>query len=157
MFEKAISGPTRKDLETLTKSGILIPFYLAGGSAAALYLGHRMSFDLDFFSRKTFDNKALISRLKSLGRLSVEKESPDTLWCTFNSTKLSFFAYDYPHINKAAKHKELNLASISDIACMKISALSQRGTKRDFIDLYAICVKGIPLQDILPAFKKKYS
>ena len=70
-------------------------------------------------------------------------------------TKLSFFKYPYPLLFKPLPFKGVNIAHVFDIACMKIVAISERGTKRDFIDLYFIC-KTNPLDEMFELFRKKY-
>lgn len=132
-------------------------FYLAGGTALALYLGHRISGDLDFFSEINFDETILIQKLSRLGKLSLEKKSEQTITGVLDGVKVSFIGYNYPLL---AAFKNLNgakIADISDIACMKIDAIASRGTKRDFVDIYFIVKEGRSLQEILDLFKEKYA
>ncbi|MBM3257953.1 MAG: nucleotidyl transferase AbiEii/AbiGii toxin family protein [Candidatus Nealsonbacteria bacterium] len=156
MPQKVISGKTETSLEILKKADILKDFYLAGGTGLALQLNHRLSIDLDFFSLKEINIKNLIQKIKKLGRLSVEKESEGTLICRFNGTRLTFLKYEYPLLFNLKTIKGIKVASIQDIGCMKISAVSSRGTKKDFIDLYFICQKIVSFKKILELFKKKY-
>jgi len=143
-------------LEILKKAGLIAGFYLAGGTGAALHLGHRLSADSDFFSRKKFDNQRLLQNVKESGKFSIVKEAENTLTGVFNGTKITFLAYDYPLLFPLKKIGHINLADLRDIACMKISAISSRGSKKDFIDLYFICQQGISLKQALALFEKKY-
>lgn len=156
MPQEIISRKTKANLETLGKTGILKDFYLAGGTGLALQLKHRLSLDLDFFTQKKINTKDLIQKIKKLGRLSIEKEAEDTLVCTFNGTRITFLRYDYPLLSSAKKIKQILVADGRDIGCMKISAISSRGTKKDFIDLFFICKRIISLENLLRLFKKKY-
>ena len=155
MPQQIISEKTRANLEILTRTGILKDFYLAGGTGLALQLKHRLSLDLDFFTPKSIVVKDLIQKLKKIGRLAVEKEAEQTLVCTFKGTRLSFMRYEYPCLFGLKKINGVKVADSRDIGCMKIDAVSSRGTKRDFIDLYFILQK-ITLARTLNFYDKKY-
>ena len=129
---------------------ILIPYHaiLAGGTALALHIGHRLSIDLDFFTSLEFDSENLIKKLKKLElKLEVISESPGTFLATLNDIKCSLFLYPYPFLDKIKIYQNLKIAGILDIAAMKLIAIHQRGTKRDFVDLYFI-LKSIPFHHI---------
>lgn len=156
MPQEIISRKTKISLETLRKAGILKDFYLAGGTGLAFQFKHRLSLDLDFFTRKDINTKILIQKLKKLGKLAIEKEAEDTLICSFSGTRITFLKYDYPCLFSLKKFQGINVAASQDIGCMKIDAISSRGTKKDFIDLFFICQKIIPLRKLLKLFEKKY-
>lgn len=157
-MDQIVNKSTRDDLEILKKSGITKEFYLAGGTGLALLLKHRVSLDLDFFRRQPFDTKNLIERLKKIGSFSLDKREPGTVLGSFRSTRVSFFYYPYPLLKKPTNQEGIMIASVKDIACMKLDAISSRGTKRDFIDLYAILTNtGTRLGWLLRDFSKKYA
>jgi len=156
MSQKIISKKTKSNLEILKKAGLLDDFYLAGGTGLALQLKHRLSIDLDFFTSQKINIKALVQKIKKLGKLSVEKETSDSLICRFNGTKISFLRYEYPLLFRLIKIEGIKIADSRDIGCMKISAISSRGTKKDFIDLFILGQKTISLKQLLGLFKKKY-
>lgn len=157
MFKEVVSEQTRHNLELLTGEGRLQKFYLAGGTAAALQIGHRVSEDLDFFSEAEFSVEGLITALKVLGDLIIDKKLEDTLLGNLNGTKVSFFYYPYPLIGEFGNYLGVRLASLTDIACMKIDTIASRGLKRDFIDLYYISQKtGQRLAEWLELFQRKY-
>jgi len=156
MSQKIIPKKTKINLETLRKKGILKDFYLAGGTGLALQLKHRLSLDLDFFTQKDIDTKIFIQKLKKLGKLIIEKEAENTLICSFSGTRITFLKYDYPCLFSLKKFQGIKVADSRDIGCMKIDAISSRGTKKDFIDLFFICQKVIPLRKLLKLFEKKY-
>lgn len=156
MPEEIISKATRDDLEILKRAGLLRNYYLAGGTGLAMQLKHRLSIDLDFFSKKAIDTKSLIQRLQKLGDFTVDKEAENTLNCRLNGTRLMFLQYDYPLLFPLLGIKGIKLADARDIACMKVSAISSRGSKKDFIDLFFICKKIAPLEKLLALFEKKY-
>ncbi len=156
MPQEIISKKTKANLEILTKEAVFKNFFLAGGTGAALQLKHRVSLDLDFFTKKDIDTKALIQKIKTLGKFSIEKETQNTLIGVFNGTRVSFLKYDYPLLFDLKQIKEIKVADLRDIGCMKIDAISSRGMKRDFIDLIFICKEVISLKNLLSLFKRKY-
>lgn len=114
-------------------------FVLAGGTGLALQIGHGISEDLDFFAEQNFSTDELFKKIKGK-KLSpmVLQEEKGTLTVTADEVKISFLHYDYPFRGKMTDMEEVPIAGIIDIASMKIIAISQRGAKRDFVDLYAV-------------------
>lgn len=150
--------------ETLSKNtGIVLgkiahiaePFYLAGGTSLALQIGHRISVDLDFFTPNSFDVKLLIDNLNSIGNLIIEDESSTTFNGSLDGVKISFFKYEYPLLFKVVDFNGVKLADERDIAGMKIQAISDRGSKKDFVDLYVL-LKKYKIDEMLGFFHKKY-
>ena len=156
MPQEIISKKTKANLEILTKEDLLENFYLAGGTGVALQLKHRVSLDLDFFTEKDIDTKTLIQKIKTRGKFSIERETENTLIGIFNGIRVSFLKYDYPLLFDLKQIKGIKIADFRDIGCMKIDAVSSRGMKRDFVDLFFICREVISLKNLLSLFKKKY-
>lgn len=112
---------------------------LAGGTALALQLGHRISYDLDFFTQQDFRVDAAISAIRKTGLpFRVTSEGDGTLNAEVDGIKVSLLRFDHPFLETPLKLDGIPVASILDIAAMKVIAISQRGLKRDFIDLYFI-------------------
>ena len=156
MFDRVLPGNTQSRLALLGADLLLGSFYLAGGSATALHLGHRYSFDLDFFRQKDFDEKAIVPHLQKIGKVNVESQSEFTFVGKLEDIKISYFRYPYPLIRKTHPFKGIQIADLEDIACMKLDAISSRGLRRDFIDLYAIANNGLALERALQLFEEKY-
>lgn len=156
MFIEVLPEHLPDHLETLSKSGILASFYLAGGTGLALQLGHRRSVDLDFFTFKAFDPSEIAIKLTSIGHFIIESKSSGTLHGLFQNIKLSFFCYPYPLLKDFHPFSGVSIADAVDIGCMKIDAISSRGSRKDFIDLYVICREIAPLHEMLGFFEKKY-
>lgn len=154
MFGSTLPQSAQATLALLGKSGLVKDAYLAGGSALALYFGHRYSVDLDFFSQKAFDPRKMSSALSTLGRFKESMAIGVSIIGELNGTKLSYFQYTYPLIGKTSRYLGIGIASIEDIAVMKIVALMDRGTKRDFVDLYEIASHGMEFEKL---FKKPVS
>lgn len=156
MFEKAISEKTKKDLAILVESKLLDGFYLFGGTGLSLQLGHRLSFDLDFFSDEEHDYREIEIDLQKLGKFRREKVTKYGLVGEFNNTKLTLMYYQYPLLFKAQKYLGINIADVLDIACSKIDTISSRGSKKDFIDLFFVCHERKSLPELWELFQKKY-
>jgi len=123
-------------------------FILAGGTALALQLGHRLSVDLDFFTARPFSTEGIFSELRHLGLNPVVlEESAGSLTVTLNKAKVSMFHYPYPFTGKEKEIKGIPVAGIIDIASMKVIAISQRGARRDFVDLYFV-LQEIPFRKV---------
>lgn len=155
MFEETISEQTSKNLELLGRSKILNNAYLAGGTALALQIGHRLSYDLDFFTQKKFRAQVFLKKISQFKDYHHERVGWQTILGKLGDVKFSLFYYSYPLLEKPIKFKNINIAGLTDISAMKIAAISERGTKRDFVDLYFILQK-IKLNDVLDFYERKY-
>jgi len=132
-------------------------FYLAGGTALALQLGHRTSVDFDFYCPKHFDESALFKQIENIfgQKAKITVKQKDSLFCRINNVECSFFRYQYPLIKKPLKSQGPPLASMEDIAAMKLIAVSMRPVKRDYIDIYYLLNK-FNLEKMFSFVKKKY-
>jgi predicted nucleotidyltransferase component of viral defense system len=157
MFDSVLTNASRKNLNLLASSPFLHQFYLAGGTGCALHLGHRISEDLDFFSESGFSLIEIRRVLQNIGTLIVDYSDSQTLVGRFNATKVGFFQYPYPLVQGAGIYEGVQIASIEDIACMKVDTISSRGKKRDFVDLYFILKsRNIRLRQLFDFFELKY-
>lgn len=159
MVEKVLSKNARKALVRLGKSGILKSYYLAGGTALALQLGHRYSFDFDFFTKEEFDEEIVVQRLKDLlPNFKLERKDWRTILGFIGDVRFSLFFYKYPLLAKTRRFLNVEIVDIKDIAPMKIAAIADRGVKRDFIDLYFIfeIKKILTIDEALSLYDKKF-
>lgn len=155
MHAETISRKTKRVLEKIEDSGAAKDFYLAGGTALAIQLGHRESIDLDFFSKKVFSVSSMERKIGSLGKFVLNFKDKGTLDGVCDGVKISFFHYDYKMLYRPVKFGKIKLADKKDIACMKIDAISSRGSKKDFIDLYFL-LQEYGLSELISLFEKKY-
>jgi len=129
---------------------------LAGGTALALHIGHRVSVDLDFFTDADFRVESIISEIRKIGRsFRIISEGEGYLIAEVEGIKVSLFKYDYPFLEKPVMLEGVRIAQILDIASMKVIAISQRGTKRDFVDLYII-LQDTPFHKIAEHMVKRF-
>jgi hypothetical protein len=135
-------------------------FYLAGGTAIALHLGHRRSVDLDWFTAERLpDPLGLAQNLRELPvPFAAQQVAPGTLRGSARGVPLSLLEYRYRLLGSlCAWQQYARLASRKDLAAMKIAAVTQRGSKKDFVDIYALASQSFSLQQKLRWYQKKYA
>jgi hypothetical protein len=142
MFDGALSDSARDVLRGLDSELDVSGFYLAGGSGLALQLGHRVSEDLDFFTPRTFAPDVLSRYLETKGAYQETLVSPGTLYCRLNAVKLSFILYPVPLSWPVVTYHSSRVADWRDIMAEKFKTLSQRGSRKDFYDIYAAFAVG---------------
>lgn len=144
---KASAGPTQR-----------WQAYLAGGAALALHLGHRQSVDLDWFTPRTLRTDELAEDVRRLGTpVTIQQNTEGTFLGAVAGVKVSVFRYRFPLLNAPVSIDGCNVASIADLAAMKLLAVSQRAAKRDYVDVYAMLdSRRVTLPQMLEAFKAKY-
>lgn len=134
---------------------------MGGGTAVALHLGHRQSLDLDWFTGRAIDDPLTLAKdIQDRGvDLHVGSAPRRTLHGTVAGVRVSFLESRYPLLKSPIVWPELGCAvsALDDLAAMKLLAVSQRGTKKDFLDVYALCRHGWSLADMLDCYRKKYS
>lgn len=144
-------------LGILNEMQFIQKFYLAGGTALALQYGHRESVDFDFFTETPFSTEEILNQLNEKIKPKLEYQNKNTLGVLIEEVTCSFFLYKYPILSDFIDFSnQIKLTGIQDIAAMKIAAISGRGKKRDFIDLYFICKKHCSLKKIIKLYQKKY-
>lgn len=135
-------------------------FYLAGGTAIAIWLGHRESVDLDWFTGSGIADPLDLAQRFTAGGFAVDVSgvARGTLHGKADDVKLSFLEYRYPLLRPLVPWPEYGceLAALEDLACMKLSAISSRGAKKDFIDLYAIGTTHFTLAQMLEFYQRKF-
>jgi hypothetical protein len=136
-------------------------FYLGGGTTLAIYLGHRHSVDLDWFTGGGISDPMLLAqdiRDKGIPFVTGQIEH-GTLHGTISGVRGSFLEYKYPLLKPLIPWQKITcqMASLEDLACMKLSALTQRGSKKDFVDIYALGLRHFSLKEMLHLYQKKYS
>ena len=131
-------------------------YALAGGTALALQIGHRMSVDLDFFGNEAVDKEVIIRLMKNLGSVRPMNQTRSILILDVNDIKVDFVNYSYPLLLPTLQVEGIRFLSQEDIAGMKLAAIVGRGTKRDFIDLYFL-LKRFTLKQLVSFYNAKYN
>jgi predicted nucleotidyltransferase component of viral defense system len=129
---------------------------LAGGTSLALQLGHRRSVDLDFFGTLQTDEITLSGQLTVFEKITWLKRSANINIFSIDGIKVDFVNYRYPWIEEMNTEDGLRLAGPRDIAAMKLAAITGRGTKKDFIDIYFL-LQQYSLREMMSFYNKKYA
>lgn len=132
--------------------------YLAGGAALGLHLGHRKSDDFGWFSPQITPPQKVLTDLRKIGEnINVLQNSEGTFNGSVDGVKFSLFRYRYPLLAKLVTASGCKLASLEDLAAMKLAAVSQRSMKRDYVDVHALITAGkMSLNDQFGFFQKKF-
>ena len=128
---------------------------LVGGTALALQLGHRKSIDLDFFGELPLDRFGTEKLFPHNWTVEQIRNTENIKIYLINGIKVDMVNYQYPWINGLVKDGGIRLASFRDIGAMKLSAITGRGTKKDFIDL-SFLLERISLKEMMRDYLVKY-
>lgn len=152
----------KKRLNLLNRLAPLVKnFVLSGGTALALQIKHRKSFDFDFFSDQAISS-SLIGKLKDLVEIStiLVNTSDELSFMVSNDIKISFIYYpllNIKHSGITELKNGIKLFSINEIAAQKAYTIGRRGTYRDYYDIYAILHgKHLTLKGIIESAQKVY-
>lgn len=160
-YSEVLGTVQKRALRQLAPAMAQWHFYLGGGTAIALYLGHRRSLDLDWFSASQIsDPMGLAQEIRDQGiAFCTGQIDRGTLHGTVSMVRVSFLEYRYSLLEPTVIWNEYDcpLAALDDLACMKLLAVAQRGSKKDFVDIYAMCLKHKSLAEMLRLYQRKYS
>ena len=156
MHEKAL---TNESAALLPSFGRFDNFYLAGGTALALQIGHRLSVDFDFFSYNQLPENLLkkVKRIFEGRQLSVTYSSPEQLNLIIDGVKVTFFNYPYQTIYPFVSYGKIKLASVLEIALMKSFSIGKRLSYKDYVDWYFMITDNrVSLSAVIEGAKKKF-
>jgi hypothetical protein len=156
LHDEVLSPATAAVFERLGHQPDLAAFYLAGGTGAALQLGHRRSADLDLFCERPWKWERLAPALAACGAVEIDRQEAGTFVGAVDGVRVSLFHYPYVLLEEPiATRFGLPVAGLLDIGCMKLVAVSQRGSRKDFVDLYELGRAGVGIREILTALGAK--
>lgn len=152
MFEEILSSEAINIIESM--SSHFDTFYLAGGTGLALQLGHRRSDDFDFFSDRIFNPDSILARISADKVFFTEL---GTVHCELRGIRVSFLYYEVPLTQPPLSWRGIKIAHYKDIVAEKVKTISQRGSKKDFIDLYAILKLKSSVKEVCELFKNRFT
>lgn len=153
---ETISPDTLELLRRIQSLDLFKDTRLVGGTALALQLGHRLSVDLDIFGPVVADLDEIVADISSFASVSPISSSKMMRFLVVNGVKLDIVNYPYTWIDEPVEENGIMLAGIKDISAMKLSAITNRGTRKDFIDLYFL-LRLYPIDFMLGFYREKYS
>ena len=145
-------------LKELQQSEVFENYFLVGGTALSLQLGHRMSDDLDLFTRHDINKDEIFDFLnkKFNGKYQIINIQNIILQVIINEVKVDFVKYNYELIEEVKNDDGIKYLGKKDIAAMKLMAIANRGDQaKDFVDIYYL-LKEISLIDMFNYYKQKY-
>ena len=152
---KTVNTKTLELLNKIQSVDIFRNLRLVGGTSLALQIGHRESIDLDFFGELNIDKFEILSALNNLGTVEIKQSTKNINIFSVNEIKVDIVNYPYPWLEKTHLEDNIKLAGKSDIAAMKLSAITGRGSKKDFIDLYFL-LQEYTLMEMIKFYEQKY-
>lgn len=156
MHPEALSD---KDKEISSKLKNFSTFYLAGGTALALQIGHRKSVDFDLFSEKKISEDLLrkVKKVFPQNSLTLSVNNLDELTIFIDDVKITFLKYPFPVILKLVDYEGIKMLNIKEIAATKAYTIGRRGSYKDYIDLFFIISERYSnLDEIIELAEKKY-
>lgn len=158
---ETLSNAQREVLCPLSEFAVSEGFYLGGGTAVALHLGHRRSADFAWFRPADIEDPLVLAQqIRGRGLVVEEVQvAAGTLHAVIAGGQVSFLVYPYGLLSAPHRWDDppLAVASLEDLAPMKLAAVAQRGARKDFVDLYAMALQYRPLENLLALYRKKYS
>ena len=158
MLQISTVHPTTLELlRSLQKTEILQSTRLVGGTALALQLGHRLSIDLDFFGQVEGSTEQIVMSLLAEGfNVTYRSNAKNIHILNINGVKTDIVNYKYySWIDDVIEDDGIRLAGLKDIAAMKIAAIVNRGSKKDFIDMYFL-LNHFSIKEIMDFYLEKY-
>lgn len=152
---QTVKPNTLELLKSLMHKEYLNSFVLVGGTALALQMGNRESIDLDLFSTADFSSNEILSSLLNDYQIIVNNQLTQTLISTINQVKVDFIKFHYPFIRPFVIIENIRMASIEDIAAMKLDAITGRGSKKDFYDLFFL-LQHYSIDELFSFYSEKY-
>jgi hypothetical protein len=140
----------------LVRAEITGGWTLAGGTGLALQFGHRLSYDLDFFSTRGFDGALLADSLAAVAPVAVLGRSSGTLHVTLARSRVSFLQLQRPLLFPGTPYRGIVVADPRDIAVMKVLAIGGRGSRKDFVDLYFFIRSGGALESVFGWIRRRF-
>ena len=142
-------------LKQLLALDVLENARLVGGTALALQIGHRKSIDLDFFGELKMDLLETGNLFGVERKVEQLRNTPNIKIYLIDGIKVDVVNYTYKWLDSPILESHLRLASLKDIAAMKLSAITGRGTKKDFIDL-SFLLNSYSLKEMMNFYLEKY-
>lgn len=156
LFTEAVRPSTLELIKSLQGRPYLNGFYLVGGTALALYYGHRQSLDIDLFTNVTFDTEFLFEKLIKDFSYQLNYSANQTLKGSLSEVKVDIISHAYPYIGTTYHESGLSLLSEKDIIAMKLNAISISGQRsKDFIDVY-YALNHFSIAEIISFYSEKY-
>ena len=157
LHTETVNKTTLELIKQLQSDAVLENFILVGGTALSLQLGHRISVDIDFFTTQEFDVQQMLEHIEQSYGFQEQYSHTNTLKGIINGVFVDLLRHDYKNVAEPININGIKMASIQDIAAMKVNAITGNGTRvKDFVDIYFL-LKEFSFSEIIGFYKSKYN
>jgi hypothetical protein len=156
LHREAVSPRLLELINYLMHQPELNRFVMVGGTAMALQIGHRFSIDVDLFGPQPLDEIEMTGILAGFGQVVELKRSKNIQAFSADTIKVDIVNYRYPLIRPIQSVSQIRMASLEDIAAMKLNAIAGRGSRKDFIDLFFL-LNSFTLKEMMGFYAEKYT
>jgi hypothetical protein len=158
MLHKETVNPKTLDLiQRLLSDERLKGFVLVGGTALSLQVGHRTSIDIDLFTDKPFNSKALSGHLTKHYQLESLRTLKNGIFCFIDDVKVDIMSHQYPWVGTFIHDEGIRMVGLEDIAAMKLNAIVQSGSRlKDFVDVYVL-LNHLSFNQMYSVYEQKYA
>lgn len=156
LYKNTVTRETLDLIRKLMGDAKLEQFFLVGGTALSLKIGHRISIDIDLFSLQNFDPNLLQDHILWNYGSNLKVIGSGALMGLIDGVKVDFITHPYPHVEPLDNIENIRMASLQDIAAMKLNAIVGSGERiKDFVDLYYLLEK-LDYSEMLNHYQQKY-
>jgi hypothetical protein len=156
LFKKTVTPATLDLIAKLVRDPLLQDFYLVGGTALSLKIGHRKSIDIDLFTVSEFDGRKMARYLKKQYHAQLTVQGKNCVKGQINGVEFDFVSHRYPHVKPPETIEGIRMMSLEDIAAMKINAIVGSGKRiKDFVDIHYL-LKKMDYRDMVKYYCAKY-
>lgn len=156
LYTEVVEPATLELIRELQQKKYFKDFYLVGGTALALYYGHRKSLDIDLFSKEEFNGERLLEQVNHDFSYQVFLTAEHTLKGSISGVNVDVIAHRYPYLNEPKEVDGIHLLSEEDLIAMKLNAISVSGQRsKDFVDIY-YGLNNFSIADMVTFYKTKY-
>jgi hypothetical protein len=156
LYKETVDSATLELLKELIAEPLLKDFFLVGGTALSLQIGHRISIDLDFFTTTEFNENDLLEYLEATYGFQLDYQQKNTLKGRIGNVKVDLISHRYPLLETLVVEESIRMAGLKDIGAMKINAITGNGTRvKDYIDVAYLSLYFTTVE-LLQAYQDKY-
>jgi hypothetical protein len=156
LYTETVEAGTLDLTRQLMSDEVFKDFYLVGGTALSLKLGHRKSIDIDLFTDKDFDSAKIKNHLQQHYQVEKLQAIKNGVFGLVSDVKVDLIAHQYPLIKPIETVEGIRMLSLEDIGAMKLQAIIQNGSRlKDFVDVYAL-LNQRSLKQLTDAMEQKY-
>jgi hypothetical protein len=156
LHKETVAPATLELILTMQKDEIFKDFFLVGDTSLSLQIGHRISMDIDLFSRSPFNHIMILEYIKKNYNFSLQYMHTNMLKGIINGIFIDIITHDYDYVSTPIIEEGIKMLAKPNIAAMKVNAISGNGTRaKDFVDIYFL-LKEYPFDEIISFYSTKY-